>query len=137
MPIVSYESNELLEVDVQTDLNYTEPVRERASRLFFSSADLVSWRVARVGDLLCFGSEIRGPASKHFNYSILAKLPDGSTLSVSKPDQIIWFGDQYFGACFNLDDLGDPAAIGFSAETRNRSVLVDRTAWRFIYLHAR
>jgi LmbE family N-acetylglucosaminyl deacetylase len=133
MPFAGYEGDKLLEEGLQTDFNYTEPARERASRVLFSSADLVSWRAARLGGLICFGAEIRGKASSHINYIIRAKLPDGSNLRVSQPDDLIWFADQHFGACFDLTELGNPAAVGFSAETRNRNILVDRTAWRFVH----
>jgi LmbE family N-acetylglucosaminyl deacetylase len=132
MPVASYESEELLEDDLQTELTFPEPVRERANLLMFSGADLVSWRVARLGSLLCFGAETRSPASKYFSYIIIAKLPDGSNLRISQPDDLIWFADQHFGACFDLDELGNPAAIGFSAESRYKTELVDRTTWRFL-----
>ena len=137
MPVASYQSDEVLEDDLQTEITNTEPSRERASRLILPGADLVSWRVARVGDLLCFGSETRGPASKYFNYIILAKLPDGTNIRLSQLDDLIWITDQYFGACFNLGDLGNPSAIGFSAETRQRTILVDCTAWLFVDLKDR
>ncbi len=134
LPVAIYEGEELLENTIQPDFTLVQPSRERASRLVFSSADLVSWQVVRLGDLVCFGAETRGAISRHLNYRILAQLPDGSRLRISQLDDMISVTKHHFGACFNLEELGNPAAIGFSAETRSGSMLIDHTAWYFAHI---
>lgn len=133
MPLIVLEDHPVLETDLQTDTTLFEPARERFDRLVLKSADLVGWKVSRLGDLVCFAAETRGPIAGNMDYRILAKLPDGNIMQISKKEESITFADRHFGACFSLSDLGDPSAIGFAAETR-LSLLLDRTAWHFVYI---
>ena len=45
-------------------------------------------------------------------------------------------GNNTFGTCLNLTDLGNPAVLGFYAEVRQGMVL-DRTAWHFVIIQDR
>ena len=96
------------------------------------SADLVSWNVTRVVDLVCYAVQTRGAMARNVNYRILAKLPDGRNIQVYQKSDIIRIGDRLFGACFQLSELGYPSSIGFSAET-STAFLLDQTAWHFVY----
>lgn len=131
MPLFGYEDSEVLEEDLS---RLPEPKRERFDRLVLPSGDLVGWKAARLGDILCFSTETRAPITQKITYQIRVKLPGGENLRISQRDESMMFiSSDQFGACFNLDDLGMPSAIGFSAETRY-GILLDRTAWHFIRL---
>lgn len=131
MPVFGFEDSRVLEEDLA---RLPEPKRERFDRLLFPSGDLVGWRAARLGDILCFSAEIRAPVNQKLNYQIRVKLPGGDNLRISQRDErMLFFANDQFGACFNLEDLGNPPAVGFSAETRY-GILLDRTAWHFVRL---
>jgi LmbE family N-acetylglucosaminyl deacetylase len=132
LPIIGMEQNSVLENDLQKEAGFFEPSQERFGHLLVKSADLVSWKVTRVGDLACFAAQTRGPITKNVNYRILAKLPDGRNLRVDQKDDMIWIGSRLFGACFHLSELGEPSSIGFSAETSS-AFLLDQAAWHFVY----
>jgi LmbE family N-acetylglucosaminyl deacetylase len=132
LPVIGIDDHPVLENDLQKESSSFEPRRERFDRLLFKSADLVNWKVSRIGDLVCFAAQTRGPLTKRVNYRILAKLPDGRNLQVSKKEDLLWIGDRLFGACFHLSELGDPASMGFAAQTSSTFVL-DQTAWHFVY----
>jgi len=133
MPLIGLDDHPVLEVDMQSETTLFEPARERFDRLVLKSGDLVSWKVSRLGDFVCFAAETRGPITENVDCRILARLPDGSTMQVSKKEDLIIFTDHLFGVCFRLGDLGDPSSMGFSAETRS-GVLLDHTAWHFVYI---
>ncbi|PKO05088.1 MAG: hypothetical protein CVU41_13690 [Chloroflexi bacterium HGW-Chloroflexi-3] len=135
MSPVDFESDDLMENSLLTEINYHEPVRERASRFIFSSTDLISWHTVRINNLICFGSETRGPSSNQINYIIRAKLPDGKNLQIFQSEDIVWLSNRNFNTCFNIDEFNNPDVIGFAAETRYKSDVLDRTAWRFITLN--
>lgn len=112
-----------------------EPVREKFGRFIFSGADLTSWQVIRLGDNICFSAGTRGKIQDEISYKILVKLPDGVTIKGKGEKDLLIFPDRFFGACFNLEELGNPNVIGFSAETWG-GVTLDRTAWYFVILNA-
>ena len=132
---LDFESNDLLENSLLTKANYHEPEKESATRFLFSSTDLISWHTVRINNLICFGSEIRGPASNQISYFIRAKLPNGKNLQVSQSDDMVCLSNHNFNTCFKIDELSNPDVIGFSAETRYKSYVVDHTAWWFIALN--
>ena len=133
LPVIGLEDNQVLEENIQNDPTRFAPSHERFDRLIAQSIDIEGWKVSRIGNLICFGAETRGPIRKNVSYRVLAKLPDGDTLQVSNQDDLIMFTDHLFGACFGPDDLGDPSTIGFSAEAKS-GFLVDHTAWQFVYI---
>jgi LmbE family N-acetylglucosaminyl deacetylase len=132
LPIVGMDDDTLLEDDMQKESGFFEPRRERFDRLLVKGADLVSWNITRVGDLVCYAAHTRGAMVRNVNYRILAKLPDGRNLQVSKKSDMIRIGDHLFGACLQLSELGDPSSIGFSAQTSS-AFLLDQTAWHFVH----
>jgi LmbE family N-acetylglucosaminyl deacetylase len=132
LSVIDMDDNPVLENDLQKEAGFFEPRRERFDRLLIKSADLVSWKVTRVGDLVCYASQTRGPMARNVNYRILAKLPDGRNIEVSNKNDLLRVGDHLFGACFHLSELGDPLLMGFSAQTSSAFVL-DQTAWQFVY----
>ncbi len=135
LPIIGFEVDETLENSLLKTNTDFEPKQERAARAFFSSTDLISSHVVRFNNLVCYGAGIRGPASNEVNYIIRAKLPDGSNLQVSQPEDMIWLTNYFFSTCFKLDEMKDVSSIGFSAETRYDNELMDQTIWRFVNLN--
>jgi glycosyltransferase involved in cell wall biosynthesis/LmbE family N-acetylglucosaminyl deacetylase len=133
MPYLGRLDEEAFEMDPSLDYAITEPSRERLGRLVLAGADLVSWRVMRMGSILYLGAETRGPTSQKLDCRILIKVPGGDTLLVSRPDVFTLLAGNQFGTFLDLGDLGNPSIIGFSAETW-QGIMLDQTAWHFICL---
>ncbi|MHC1770529.1 MAG: PIG-L deacetylase family protein [Flexilinea sp.] len=129
-----YVSDVDLEQESQDYLTYLEPSHESVRRLIMPEADLVNWKVVRLGNKVCFGSEIKDDSNKSIDYFIEEKLPNGTNFQFKSPDDIKWSTKKSFGICVNLDESGNPPAIGFSAVTKLNVLSLDRTDWCFISL---
>ncbi len=131
LPFLALEGADTLEDDSGTQIFLPEPVNERFERLILPGADLVGWKAVRAGELLCFTAETRGRISSRLDYRVLAKLPNGETLTAVRQNDLLLLPPHQLGACYNLGDLNYPPVIGFSAESRYGQIL-DQTAWHFL-----
>ncbi|MBI4927865.1 MAG: hypothetical protein HY835_08870, partial [Anaerolineae bacterium] len=131
--VVGFDHRDVLEEDLSVAAPPAPFSREEIKRLFFAEAEIMSWNVTRLGDLVCFSAETDGKITDDLHYRVLAKLPNGSTMQVSDRDELLTPDEHMFGACFNIDEIGDPDTIGFSAETWTGDQ-ANRTAWHFVYL---
>jgi hypothetical protein len=96
-------------------------------------ADLLGWHTLRIGDQLCLGAETRGRWVPGLAYRILLKTSSGETQIIRNPKSVRVLGSNSFNTCVDLQELGNPPVLGFSAEVWQAN-LVDRTAWHFVII---
>ncbi len=132
LPLIGYGSVPLLESDVEP-LSINEPRRESARRVLLAGADLVGWKVARLGNTLLLTADVRGRLLPGLTYRIWLKTPDGNTYSFDLRDSQVSPYFSSFTAQVDISEIGDPSVLGIAAEVR-RGVTLDRTGWSFLIL---
>jgi hypothetical protein len=114
-------------------LNFYEPSRETSRLLLLPGADLIGWKISRLGDTLQLTAETRGPLVEGVQYRTFIKTPDGTThaYTIANPQEHRSFSS--FTTQVNLAELGNPSVLAFSAESQ-KDVVLDRTGWEFVQL---
>ena len=115
------------------ELLIPEPDRESARRLLLKGADLVGWRIARLGDQLILTADARGRLIPGLRYRILLKTPDGETHIYTLKSSEVTAYFNTFRAQIDLAEIGDPPVLGFAADI-SEGTFLDRTGWNFVIL---
>jgi hypothetical protein len=134
---------ELLPVEVEIlplqehyiqELPISEPARESTRHLLLGGADLVGWRITRLGNALVLTAQTRGSLVPGLQYRILLKTPDGVTrfYKLTSPEASAFFNS--FTINLDLSELGDPFVLSFAAEV-SRGAVLDQTSWNMVILH--
>jgi LmbE family N-acetylglucosaminyl deacetylase len=111
-----------------------EPVREGTSQMLLAGADLVGWRIARLGSHLVLTVDTRGPLIPGLQYRILVKTPDGSTHIFRYTEPKYAPFQSSFTARIDLAEFGRPPVLAFSADVQ-QGLTLERTGWYFIELN--
>ena len=123
----------LQEMGVLNTPRLAEPFAENTQRLVLASSDIVSWQVMRLGSQVWLGAQTRGRLLPELKYTITIKTPDGVTRVVDCSKTGSQRSANTFFTTIDLNQIGNPSVIGFSAEV-SQEMILDRTAWHFITL---
>jgi LmbE family N-acetylglucosaminyl deacetylase len=112
-----------------------DPLKDNVIRWVAAGADISSLTVFRAGDSLWVGIELRRPPSPTYDYRVYlrAVFPDGESTAHIGRWGVARRGDwkqygRFLWYRVDLEELGHPAWLALSAETRQGEVL-DFTAW--------
>lgn len=110
-----------------------EPASESTQRLLFGGADLVGWKIARLGNTLLLTAEARGPLVPGVHYRILVKTPGGQTRIFTSRSPEMALNYRSFTVQIDLEELGEPPVLAMAADAQ-QTVTLDRTGWYFLAL---
>jgi LmbE family N-acetylglucosaminyl deacetylase len=130
---IEYASLPLIEEGVKETPILFEPASTNTQNMIVAGADLIGWKVARLGNQLVLSVETRGSRIPNLNYRIYVKTPDGETLTftLNSPESILT--RRTFSVRLDLAELDNPLVIAFSADV-TQQVTLDRTGWHFLEL---
>jgi hypothetical protein len=114
-------------------INFYEPSRETSRLIAAPGADIIGWQIERRADTLLLTMNTNGNISNDVQYITYIKTPDGVTHKYSLTNSNNSLPSNSFTTKVSLADLGNPAVLAFSAETR-KNVVLDSSAWEFILL---
>ncbi len=139
--VIPYAKNAAVSLENLGSALAHDPVRDSAVRTVSGGADIAGLHVLRWGDDIWVTLELRASVSQAYTYYLNVRTfwEENSTtwqlhLTRAETDTAWAKGKQVW---FKLDRklLGDPAWLAVAAETRQRGILLDRTAWHLIRLH--
>ena len=107
---------------------------ERDRRWILGGADLLGWRVARLGKILYLTLQTRGRLLSRLRYRILLKFSDGSTRVLTRIDPEVTTKSTSLTVKINLSEIPDPPLLAFAGEV-SQGVILDRTGWYFLHLY--
>jgi len=107
---------------------------ERDRRWILGGADLLGWRVARLGENLNLTLHTRGRLLSRLRYRILLKFSDGSTRVLTRIDPEVTTKSTSLTVKINLSEIPDPPLLAFAGEV-SQGVILDRTGWYFLHLY--
>jgi LmbE family N-acetylglucosaminyl deacetylase len=130
---IEFASMPLMEEGVKETPPLIEPSSERTRNLVIAGADLIGWKVVRLGNQLVLTVETRGTRIPTFNYRIYIKTPDGETYTFNQnsPESILTRST--FSVRIDLAEFENPPVLAFAADVTQR-VTIDRTGWHFLEL---
>lgn len=110
-----------------------EPANESVSRFLLAGADLVGWKIARLGNQLSLTVNARGLLIPGLQYRILVKTPEGQTYIYKyyEPNRVSF--KRSFTVLIDLEALGNPGVLSFAADVQ-QGITIERTGWYFIEL---
>jgi LmbE family N-acetylglucosaminyl deacetylase len=108
-----------------------EPANESTSRMLLAGADLVGWKIARVGNQLVLTADTRGALIPGFHYRILVKTPEGQTHIFKHSENGRLPFQRSFTARIDLAELGSPAVLAIAADVQ-QGITLERTGWYFM-----
>jgi hypothetical protein len=109
----------------------SEPANENSHDLVLGSADLVGLQVEQRGKLLVVTAKTEETFLPGFHYRLLAKLPNGQTVTGTWPGAAARAGKSVVTFSLNLGEFGFPAVLGVAAEV-TQGVTLDRTGWYMV-----
>jgi LmbE family N-acetylglucosaminyl deacetylase len=122
---------DLAYIPIEREALLAEPSNESTSRYLLAGADLVGWRITRVGDQLILTANARGKLIPGLKYRIMVKTPDGRTYNFWHTGEGQFIAPRSFSARIDLSELEDPGVLAFAADVQQR-ITFERTGWYFI-----
>jgi LmbE family N-acetylglucosaminyl deacetylase/glycosyltransferase involved in cell wall biosynthesis len=130
---IEYTSLPLREEGVKETPLLFEPASVNTQNMIVAGADLIGWKVVRLGNQLVLSVETRGNRIPSLNYRIFVKTPDGQTLTFTQTSPESILTQRTFSVRLDLAELENPSVIAFSGEV-TQQVTLDRTGWHFLEL---
>ncbi len=116
-----------------------DPVSDSLLRRAAADADIAGLRVLRLGDRVWVALELRGRASRAYDYRLYVRAftADTTATCAGRYGRFTSDGVQVLGHSIwfpiDLTTLGEPTWLALSAETR-QGVVLDQTAWSIVRL---
>jgi LmbE family N-acetylglucosaminyl deacetylase len=123
----------LIETGLINEADINGLARDSNRNRLLGGADLLGWRVARVGNNLYLTVDTRGKLHSRLRYRILLKFSDGSTHILTSLSSEVTMKNTSLTAKINLAELPDPPVLAFAAEVTH-GVTLDRSGWYFLCL---
>jgi LmbE family N-acetylglucosaminyl deacetylase len=112
---------------------YGSPTESHRKRML-GGADMLGWRVARLGDSLYLTVDTRGQLLSRLQYRILLKFSDGSTRTLTPRSPELTMRSTSITTKIDLAEMPDPPLLAFAAEV-SQGMILDQTGWYFLHIH--
>ena len=131
---ISLSAVPLLDTGVKEIPTIPEIEQETPRKLMMGGADLLGWRVTRLGNTLLLTVDTRGQIGSKLHYRILLKFSDGSTRLLTSRIPEVNMKSTSITTKIDLSEISDPPLLAFAADV-SQGVTLDRTGWYFVHLH--